>query len=261
MRRSRALRQGATRDRLSNPYESEGPRMSEDQYEPDHNAEIVPLHPDGPPAALPAVPGEHWHRAGTRPGHLRRTSPAYPASGCRSSRRRCGAGRTSAPRSRWSAASSGTGPAITGCAPRCTWWPCWSWAVVGVVRIVGPAAPWWWVLEQHRCAPRPSSTGTPASGCGCTRRPRRPGRSAAWSCSARSSPLAVAAAVLAGYAPWWTWRRGWRVAAVLFLAGPGRPAGHRIIGTAIVPPDYSPPTHAIITARSARWASRRSTRR
>jgi DNA segregation ATPase FtsK/SpoIIIE, S-DNA-T family len=58
--------------------------------------------------------------------------------------------------------------------------------------------------------------------------------------------LAVAVALLIRFGDVWAWAAAAAVALVL-LARAGRPDGHQIVAPAIVPPDYSPPTHEIIS--------------
>ena len=90
-----------------------------------------------------------------------------------------------------------------------------------------------------------SERGPPQPRPGAARRARGPGRSPS-SCSAK-------------YAPWWCIRPLWVSSWFRCWPGLGGPPGMRIVGTAIVPPDYSPPTHEIITRALGAWASRRST--
>ena len=95
--------------------------MSTEPAEGHPGAEVVPLYPD----AVPAVPGE----GRARRGPCTPTSPAYPGSGCRSSRRPCGGGPTSARQPCWPGPRDGTGPGITGCAS-----PLYLFAVLGLGR-------------------------------------------------------------------------------------------------------------------------------
>ena len=94
-------------------------------------AEVVPAGHEPARAVyadITRVPGERLPilpRAAARPGEHPRRARAWPAR------------------------RPGTAPATTGCAPRCTWWPCWSGRSSAASALVTRQVHWWWVLEQH----------------------------------------------------------------------------------------------------------------
>jgi S-DNA-T family DNA segregation ATPase FtsK/SpoIIIE len=120
------------------------------------------------------------------------------------------------------------------------------WAFIGIVRLVTRQVHWWWVLEQHGLRSRAAADGDTAAWMRLHKEAKATRQVRGLVLAGEAVGLAVAATVAARYAPLWA---GLVLAAgaVLFFARAGRPAGHRIVGTAIVPPDYSPPTHEIIT--------------
>jgi DNA segregation ATPase FtsK/SpoIIIE, S-DNA-T family len=120
------------------------------------------------------------------------------------------------------------------------------WAFIGACRLVMRQVHWWWVLEQHGLRSQAAANGDSREWMRLHKEAKATRQVRGLVLLGEVFGLTVAATVAARYAPLWA---GLVLAAgaVLFFARAGRPAGHRIVGTAIVPPDYSPPTHEIIT--------------
>jgi S-DNA-T family DNA segregation ATPase FtsK/SpoIIIE len=120
------------------------------------------------------------------------------------------------------------------------------WAIVGVARLAAALLSWWWLAEQGQLRSDAVVTGNSAEW-------RRLHKEAKETRRIRGLVLAVAAAVLAGGCAWlavagpWLAQAAVCVVAVAGLARAGRPDGHQIVAPAVVPPDYSPPTHEIIS--------------
>lgn len=120
------------------------------------------------------------------------------------------------------------------------------WAVVGVVRLVIRQIWWAWLLEAH-----PLKTDAVLGG---ESKEYRSLHAMQVKWRARTFTVlgveAVAALVLSLYltfgAPWQVQAAAAATAAIL-AARFGRPAGHRIIAPAVVPPRYSEPTHDVIS--------------
>lgn len=123
---------------------------------------------------------------------------------------------------------------------------CLIWALVGVVRLIGRQIRWAWLTEQHWLRNDAAAEGDSAE----WRRLHKIAqdtRKFRWGIlGAEAAAALIAALWLAFKAPLWA---GLLAAAAAGLAGArfGRPPGHRIIPAAIVPPDYSPLTHEIIS--------------
>jgi DNA segregation ATPase FtsK/SpoIIIE, S-DNA-T family len=120
------------------------------------------------------------------------------------------------------------------------------WAIIGFARLVLRQVHWWWVAEQHHLRSQAVASGDAREWMRLHKEAKATRQVRGYVLLGELAALAVAAAAAARYAPWWAWPV-LAAAAVLALARTGRPSGHRIVGTAIVPPDYSPPTHEIIT--------------
>lgn len=120
------------------------------------------------------------------------------------------------------------------------------WAFIGAVRVVTRQVHWWWVLEQHGLRSQAAAAGDSREWLRLHKEAKATRQARGLVLAGEILCLAVAVTVAARYAPVWV-LAALAAAAVLFLARAGRPAGHRIVGTAIVPPDYSPPSHEIIT--------------
>ena len=110
------------------------------------------------------------------------------------------------------------------------------WAVIGAARLVIRQIHWWWVLEQHTLRSQAAANGDTAAWMRLHKQAKATRHVRGLVLLGEAVALAMAATVAARYAPLWPG---------LVLAG--RPAGHRIVGTAIVPPDCSLPTHEIIS--------------
>jgi S-DNA-T family DNA segregation ATPase FtsK/SpoIIIE len=120
------------------------------------------------------------------------------------------------------------------------------WAVIGAVRLVTRQIHWWWVLEQHHLRSKAAADGDSREWLKLHREAKADRHVRGLVLLGEAIAVAVAGVLVARYAPLWGWA-ALGCGAVLALARAGRPAGHRIVGTAIVPPDYSPPTHEIIS--------------
>jgi len=217
-----------------------------DGYE--HNAEIVPLHPDRQdeaPAVLPAVRGD-VEPAGpggqavyadlTRlPGERR---PIIPANlrGRENIRATIAlAGAQQWHRARYHGIRS---PLYLVAAL--------TWALAGVLRIIVRQVRWWWVLESHGLRSGAAAAGDSREWARLHKIAQETRKVRGMVLGGEVIALAVAVALLATLAPWWAWYAAGAVALPL-LARAGRPPDRRIIRPASIPPDYSPPTHEIIT--------------
>jgi DNA segregation ATPase FtsK/SpoIIIE, S-DNA-T family len=120
------------------------------------------------------------------------------------------------------------------------------WAVIGLVRLAGRQIHWWWVIEQHSLRSKAAADGNATEWMRLHKQAKADRHFRGLVLLGELLGLALAAGLLVKFGPWWSWAAAAAVAAV-FLARAGRPSGMRIVGTAIVPPDYSPPTHEIIT--------------
>jgi S-DNA-T family DNA segregation ATPase FtsK/SpoIIIE len=120
------------------------------------------------------------------------------------------------------------------------------WAAIGAVRLALRQLHWWWVLEQHALRSKAVADGDSREWMKLHKEAKATRQARGWVLLGELVALFVAGLVVWRYAPLWAWV-ALIIGAVVGLARCGRPFGHRIIGTAIVPPDYSPPTHEIIT--------------
>jgi S-DNA-T family DNA segregation ATPase FtsK/SpoIIIE len=120
------------------------------------------------------------------------------------------------------------------------------WAFIGACRLVMRQVHWWWVLEQHGLRSQAAAAGDSREWMRLHKEAKATRQVRGLVLLGEALGLTVAAVALARYAPVWA-LAALAGGLVLFFARAGRPAGHRIVGTAIVPPDYSPPTHEIIT--------------
>jgi DNA segregation ATPase FtsK/SpoIIIE, S-DNA-T family len=121
-----------------------------------------------------------------------------------------------------------------------------AWAVVGVFRLAARQIHWWWVAEQHGLRSDAAAAGDSKEWMRLHKEAREVRKVRGIVLAAELAALLIAAAVLAGFGPWWSWYAAAAVALPL-LARAGRPEDRRIINPAIIPPDYSPPTHEIIS--------------
>jgi DNA segregation ATPase FtsK/SpoIIIE, S-DNA-T family len=120
------------------------------------------------------------------------------------------------------------------------------WAVIGLVRLAGRQLAWWWVIEQDRLRSQAAADGDAREWSKLHKEAKADRHFRGLVLLAELVALALAAGLLVRFGPWWSWLAA-GVIVLPLLARAGRPSGMRIVGTAIVPPDYSPPTHEIIT--------------
>jgi S-DNA-T family DNA segregation ATPase FtsK/SpoIIIE len=121
-----------------------------------------------------------------------------------------------------------------------------AWAVVGLVRLAARAVRWWWLLEQHWLRNDAAAEGDSREWMKLHKEAKATRKTRGLILLGALAVAAIALALLARFGTWWAWALALATAAV-GLARAGRPEGHRIVAQAIVPPDYSPPTHEIIT--------------
>lgn len=120
------------------------------------------------------------------------------------------------------------------------------WAVIGTGRLLLRQIHWWWVMEQHQLRSQAVAGGDSREWMKLHKEAKATRQVRGLILLGEVIAVAVAGVLVAKFAPLWA-RLVLAAAAVLLVARIGRPDGHRIVGTAIVPPDYSPPTHEIIT--------------
>src|ERR1022692_3485509 len=120
------------------------------------------------------------------------------------------------------------------------------WAVVGAVRLAGRQVGWWWTLESHELRSKAVASGDSREYLRLHKEAKSDRKTRGIVLALEVAAMAIGAAVLARPGPMWPKVLA-AAAAVLLLARAGRPAGHRIISQAVVPAQYEPPTHEIIT--------------
>lgn len=120
------------------------------------------------------------------------------------------------------------------------------WAVYGLARVVGVQVRWWWVTEQHGLRSQAAANGDAREWMRLHHEAKATRQARGWVLLGEAAALVLAGFAAARYAPWWALAATGLVL-MFVLARIGRPEGHRIVGTAIVPPDYSPPTHEVIS--------------
>jgi S-DNA-T family DNA segregation ATPase FtsK/SpoIIIE len=120
------------------------------------------------------------------------------------------------------------------------------WAIVGVFRVVARQVHWWWLLEQHDLRSLAVVEGDSREWTKLHKEAKETRKVRGLILAAEIVGVAVAILILIHLHIWWAWLILIAVIVPL-LARYGRPEDLRIIRTAIIPPDYSPPTHEIIT--------------
>ncbi len=120
-----------------------------------------------------------------------------------------------------------------------------AWAVAGLFLLAARQVGWWWHAEAHSLKQDAIIAGDSREYMRLHKESRELRKNRGITLLIELAAVAVAVAVLAAYGPWWSWLAAGACILPL-LAVAGRPAGHRIISPAIVPPDYSPPSHSII---------------
>jgi hypothetical protein len=107
------------------------------------------------------------------------------------------------------------------------------WAVVGVLRLAVRQVHWWWLLEQHELRSLAAAEGDSREWSRLHKQARETRKVRGLVLLGEVAAVALAAGLLARYAPDWAWLVV--AAAVLpLLARAGRPADRPIIGAAIV---------------------------
>ena len=219
-----------------------------DDAEP--GAEVVPLHPAAPqdadPDLLPAVPAD----AGTELGNAPARAIYADITSSEGERRQIIPARLRRENVRATAASQAG-----------LFWhrvryhalrsPLYLvavlvWAVVGAVRLAGRQVGWWWTLESHELRSKAVASGDSREYLRLHKEAKDDRKTRGIVLALEVAALAIGAGVLARFGPLWSKALAVAVA-VLLLARAGRPEGHRIISQAIVPPQYEPPTHEIIS--------------
>lgn len=120
------------------------------------------------------------------------------------------------------------------------------WAVIGLVRLASRQLAWWWVLEQHGLQHQAAADGDAREWAKLHKEAKADRHFRGMVLLGEAFVIALAVGLLVRFGPWWSWLAA-GVIVLPLLARAGRPDGMRIVGTAIVPPDYSPPTHEIIS--------------
>ncbi|HMH91916.1 MAG TPA: hypothetical protein VK586_12640 [Streptosporangiaceae bacterium] len=120
------------------------------------------------------------------------------------------------------------------------------WAVWGLLRVAGAIRSWWWVSEQAPLRSDAVIAGNSAEWRRLNKDAKEMRRTRGIILAIGAAALAAGCAVLAARGPWWL-DLGVIVAAWLALSRAGRPDGHKVVSAAVVPPDYSPPSHEIIS--------------
>ena len=120
------------------------------------------------------------------------------------------------------------------------------WAVIGLVRLVARQLAWWWVSEQEGLRSQAAADGDAREWAKLHKDAKADRHFRGIVLAGEVLALVLALGLLLRFGPWWSWAAAAAVVLPL-LARIGQPDGHRIVGTAIVPPDYSPPTHPIIS--------------
>jgi DNA segregation ATPase FtsK/SpoIIIE, S-DNA-T family len=120
------------------------------------------------------------------------------------------------------------------------------WAVAGVLRLAARAVHWWFLVESSALRSKAVIDGDSRQWERLHKTGQETRRVRGLILLGISGAVTLAVSLLIRFGPVWSWVAA-GTPAVLLLARAGRPEGHRIVSQAIVPPDYSPPTHEIIS--------------
>ncbi|HUY47993.1 MAG TPA: hypothetical protein VMV92_20075 [Streptosporangiaceae bacterium] len=228
--------------------------MSTEPTGGDHNAEVVPLHPDGPqppdPALLPAVPGE------TAPAEATPQAVAEQAKVIYADLTRAGERRPVIPVPLQRGNFRGTVESFAALqwhrsryhGLRLVFYVLAAlvWAVIGVGYLALRQVRWWWLTEQHELRSQAVVSGDSREWMRLHKEAKETRRIRGYVLLGEVFALVLAGVLLARFASWQA--QAAAVAAVVAAGARfGRPEGHRIVGPAVIPPDYSPPTHEIIS--------------
>lgn len=120
------------------------------------------------------------------------------------------------------------------------------WAVAGFFRVIALQLGWAWLTEQAPLRSDAVIAGDANAWRRLHKDARETRRTRLIALAVEAVLLAAGCALLDLYAPWWAQLLACAVALPL-LALAGRPDGHRIIGPAVLPPQYTEPTPEVIT--------------
>jgi S-DNA-T family DNA segregation ATPase FtsK/SpoIIIE len=120
------------------------------------------------------------------------------------------------------------------------------WGVAGLVQLAARQVHWAWLLEQHDLRSDAVIAGDSREWRALHKELKITRKVRGIILAAELAAVLIAVALLAAYAPRWSWWLAGSVA-LLLLARSGRPDGHRIISPAIIPPQYEEPTPDSIT--------------
>ncbi len=120
-----------------------------------------------------------------------------------------------------------------------------AWSVVGIVRLATRQVRWWWLTESHELRSKAVIDGDIDQWLKLHKEAGETRKVRGIALAAELAAIVVLVVVLTWFAPWQAQAATVAVAVVL-AALFGRPSGHKIVGKAIIPPDYSPPTHPVI---------------
>jgi DNA segregation ATPase FtsK/SpoIIIE, S-DNA-T family len=120
------------------------------------------------------------------------------------------------------------------------------WAVIGLFTLAGRQLAWWWAIDLSYLMGQSVAAGDERAALRLHKEAKATRRFRGYILLGEAVVLLAGGSVAVRLAPWWAWPCAGAVALPL-LARLGRPDGKPIIGTAIIPPDYSPPTTGIIT--------------
>lgn len=120
------------------------------------------------------------------------------------------------------------------------------WALVGAGRLLARQVAWWWVADQHPLVNDAVAEGDAREWRALHKTARETRKVRGTILAGEAAVILIAVAVLIHLHRWQAWAIA-AVPAVIALAWAGRPAGHRIIAPAVVPPQYEPLTRSLVT--------------
>lgn len=120
------------------------------------------------------------------------------------------------------------------------------WALVGAGRLLGRQVAWWWVAEQHPLINDAVAEGDAREWRALHKAGKETRKVRGMILAGEAVIILIGVTVLIHLHRWQAWALA-GVPAVIALAWAGRPSGHRIIPTAVVPPQYEPLTRSLVT--------------